>query len=559
MYHLSSKVIHEKHLRIQLKGRSISSGCAIGTAFIFNDIFKRQIKSYSIDQEEICSEMARIKSAMGIVLKDLHRMSNVVRKDIGSSHANIFEAHKLMLSDARLYDDMEKALSDELLNAEQIVQKTFQNWSQRFELAENEIIKSKSDDMQDLGRRLLKVLLGYEETILHHLPPNSIVVAKQLLPSDTVHIHRRNVRGILVEVGGYNSHSAILARALAVPAITHIPDLMDVIRTGQELILDGDTGEVILFPTEADKIILNEKRSVLIRKERHALEQSREPIVHADGQKVTVMANASSKDEVMTSLMRGCDGIGLFRIEQFYLSRKTLPDTQEVYQELRKVFHHARTESITVRLLDIGGDKQLPYITMEDELSPMLGLRGVRVLLKHEQLLKAQIRALLLLNQEYNIRVMVPMVTLPKEMSRIRYVVHMCLEELNRQYNREFRPVKVGAMIETPAAVINVQPIAELSDFLSIGTNDLIQYTMAAGRENSSVCDYYVEGASVVLSSIQKVVRVAEQVNIPCCLCGEMGADLEWTKALLDSGIRHFSVVPNKVPVLKEHLRSLSV
>lgn len=555
MYHLNTKITHNATLRILLKGQSLSKGCSIGTAFLFRDVLKRDILSYTIAEEDIYRELARIKGAIDIVLLDLQKLSHIVRHDLGADQADIFEAHKQILIDQQLYQDMELALSEELLNAEQIVRMTFQKWSKRFALAHSQITRSKAEDIQDLGRRLLNALLGYHENILKHLPHNSIVIAKRLLPSDTVHLQKKHVRGIAVEIGGYNSHSAILARALGVPAVTNLVDVMNSIEQGQELLIDGDQGHLIIEPNQSDKQYFYFQTTERIKEEQEALESLEYPIVMSNGEPVVVMSNASSKEEVITALRLGCDGIGLFRIEQLYLARQTLPTEYELYTQLKKIFHQVPDQSVTVRLLDVGGDKCLPYIKMADDISPMLGMRGVRVLLKHENLLKSQLRALLLLHQDYQVRVLVPMVTLPREMIQIRSIARECEAEMTERYQKPFVPLLIGAMIETPAAVINMEELCPVADFFSIGTNDLIQYTMAAGRENSSVYEYYVDGAQVILHSLKRIIEVAKAHQKSCCLCGELAADVTWSRELLRVGIRQFSVVPQSIPNLKKTLR----
>jgi len=554
-----AKIVKKNRNRLIIKGLSLSSGFAIGKAFIYRDILVRDMVSYGIEEHEIKKEFQRIEEAILHASKDLQKMKNIMESDIDKKHADIFVAHKEILKDKQLLGDLRIELERELIGAEHVVKSVFSKWSNMFKVSDSDFIKSKSDDMDDLSRRLMRLLLGYEMSILETLPPHSIVVAKRLLPSDTVYIKTKSVNGIVVKEGSINSHSAILARAFGVPAISNIDKSIELINNKDELILDGEKGIAIVRPSKKDKAKYKNKINDAARKEVKAIAKAKKPAKTLDGTLIRVYANASSKEEFHAAMMNGCDGIGMFRIERIYLASKRLPDENYLIESFENILTEARKKEITVRLLDIGGDKKLPYLALEDELNPALGLRGVRVLLEHKNLLKTQLRALIKLSKKYKLSILIPMITFPKEVKEVRNIVRNCAIELGEEYAASIDTIKIGTMIETPAAVSNIEEIAKLSDFISIGTNDLVQYLMAVGRESAYASEYYEEGQGVLLSSIKNVVDVSRQLKVECSICGEIAGDVRWTPKLLNIGIRRLSVTPSLIPILKEKVRTIKI
>jgi phosphotransferase system enzyme I (PtsI) len=391
------------------------------------------------------------------------------------------------------------------------------------------------------------------------VPPDSIVVSKRLLPSDTVYLKYKNVKGIIVEEGSVASHSAILARALGVPAISGLDRLVSEFTRGEELLLLGDEGVVIVNPTDEEKSQLERTIDAVKKAEEIIVKKSKEAALTKTGEKVAVYANVAFPEDFEVALLKGCDGIGLYRIEQIYMSSPILPDEKDMVEHFNKNFNKVKDKKITFRLLDIGGDKKLPYVDIDEENSPYFGLRGVRILLKHINLLKAQLRVAIFLGKSYKIRILIPMVTLPEEVKKVREIAEECRIELEREKEMPFDALEIGSMIETPSSVVNIMEIAELSDFLSIGTNDLIQYTMAACREDAKVAYYYGRGAEVVQVYIKEVVKAANRFKIECSICGELAGDMNWTEKLLKTGIRHFSVSPYSIPKIKDKIRQISV
>jgi phosphoenolpyruvate-protein phosphotransferase len=535
-----------------LTGQPISPGVALGQAFVYTDILSRNILSYSIEAWETDKEIGRLDESIALVLKDLEKMRLTVKNDIGDSQANIFELHRALLQDDKLLRELKEELRKELVNAEQVVKNVFRKRIIKLRNAESEMIRSKTADLEDISRRLLRVLLGYEGNVLGKLPPGTIVVAKRLLPSDTVHLKRQSVEGIIVGEGSKYSHSAILSRALGVPALTGISDILAEVKNGDEILVDGDKSRAIVYPTAGDKKRYKLQDRINREIEIRLRQKAQKPALTKNGKKTKVYANIASAEDYEVAIRNGCDGIGLWRIEQIYLGSKIMPDEDYLRRHFLEVLSHCDNTLVTIRLLDIGGDKQLPYLYIGQQVDPSLGMRGIRILLKYEKLLLTQLKVIAEMSRTFNLRVLVPLVTFAHEIRTVRQLYESCRRQTGQQYSKS---LKIGAMIETPAGVINLPEIIRYADFISIGTNDLIQYTLAAGRENPNVSEYYTEGARVILGMIRDVAGICNKNKKECSICGEISSDLLWTEELLKTGVTNYSVSPHMVSALKEKIR----
>jgi phosphoenolpyruvate-protein phosphotransferase len=541
-----------------LTGKSISTGYTIGNAYIYKDILTKDLYFYSIQGHDIEAELKRIKQVFDKVIRDLKKVEKNVKKGIGKNQGDIFEVHAQILKDKTLIKDIENELKNELVNAEHAVRNVFRKWADKFKNSRNERTKSKADDLMDISRRVLCSFMDCDVSMLENIPPESIIIAKRLLPSDTVRLNRKNAKGIIVEQGSNVSHSAIIARSLGVPALADVKDAVSIFKTREQLILDGCKGQIIKNPTSYDidkfkKIIHSTKKT-----ESALIKEARRPSKTKDGIPVKVYANVASIEDAKVAKTRGMDGIGLLRIELLYMSSKTLPDEQYLIKELHKILRPARDKIITFRLLDIGSDKNIPYIELESEQSPALGLRGIRLLLKYKNLLRAQLRSVIVLSKDYNIRILVPIVSFQEEIQEVREIAKEIIKQFGKNKGMDIKNLKIGAMIEIPAAVENIEKIAKVSDFLSIGTNDLIQYSIAAGRDNPSVSEYYKHGSKLAIKYIRKIVKSANRHGIECSICGEMAGDTDWITPLFKTGIRAFSVSPYLVPLVKAHIRKIT-
>lgn len=389
-------------------------------------------------------------------------------------------------------------------------------------------------------------------TTLEKMPTGRVLVARHLLPSDTVALPRRAVVGIVVEFGGPGSHAALLARALGIPTVAKIPNLTKTIEVNDTLVVDGFLGEVVLNPDTNTRKRYRKRIEAVREGVSRVKELSHQPASTLDGTTISVMANVGWREDAATAAESGADGVGLYRLEQFYLARKTPATAAELVEELRATFAPLREKQITVRLLDLGGDKPLPFLKLPTEDNPFLGQRGVRLLLRFPEMLDAQLKALLEFSRDHDVRILVPMVTLVDEMAQVRHR----LAAIARDMSVEKLP-PLGAMIETPAAALTAGTIVQQADFLSIGTNDLTQYTMAACRENGLVSDYFIEDHPAVMRLVHMTVEAAGKTTV--AVCGELAGRLDAVPTLLGMGVRALSVAPPFVPAIKEAIRATSL
>ncbi|RKX30842.1 MAG: phosphoenolpyruvate--protein phosphotransferase [Verrucomicrobia bacterium] len=533
---------------ITFSGISISEGLAVGRAFVFQDIFERDLEAYTIEMEQVDGEYARLERAIEEVLADLSLSADRVEEDLESAIGNIFRAHGEMLRDVAFINEIRTEIERELVNSERALRCVFGRWERKFRSMDSDVFKLRGDDVADLARRLLRSLAGLHSHSLERMPSGSILVAQKLLPSDTTFFSQRSVAGIVVEHGGPGSHCALLTRQLGIPGVTQVPDLLDSIKTGDLLLLDGLRGAVTVAPDRAGQARFSARMKQYYAGSMDAKKHSHESAVTRDGVTIPVMANIGNRHDAETAVENGADGVGLFRIEVFFLSRKILPTEEELVTGISKAIIPMKGKPVTIRLLDIGGDKPLPYLPLPPEPDPFLGRRGVRFLLDYPELLDVQLRALLRISREHDIQIIVPMVTIVDDMKKVR----AALDRVGLELGYNTLP-PLGAMIETPAAALCADEIAAVSDTLNIGSNDLTQYTMAAGRENAFVYKYFMDDHPSVFKLLQHIGREAKQT--PVGICGELAGQSNQVQALLRAGMRMLSVPPPLIPSVKEAVR----
>jgi phosphoenolpyruvate-protein kinase (PTS system EI component) len=400
----------KKQKQITAEGVPCSPGVAFGRVFQYKDIMSRKLGQYYLKENEIGEELNRIHEAVAKVKKDLSYMKRQIESEISASHAAIFDVHRSVLEDESLMTEIETELKNRLINAEHVVRDVFKRWEYKFKNTPSKSVKQKSYDIADIGRRILLSLHGIESNILAHIPKNSVIFAQRLLPSDTVHLDKRKARAIVTKEGSKNSHSALLARAMGIPSVTHIDPDMDNIPEGANVIVNGNTGKVIIYPGKKllanlkaviSKPVSNEKPTIIRRK------------ISIDRESVTVNANIASPEDARTARHHGCDGVGLYRIEQIYMTAHVLPDEKYLVDKVKKSLRDVKDLQITIRLVDIGRDKTLPYIDIHGGEDTTLGLRGIRLLFQYPKLLETQLRTCLILSKKYRLRILVPFVTLP--------------------------------------------------------------------------------------------------------------------------------------------------
>jgi phosphoenolpyruvate-protein phosphotransferase len=529
-----------------LRGIRISPGLAIGKAFIYQDILERSHHYFPINQTQVKEQMERIEVAINTVRNDLRLVATRIEHDFNEQVSAIFLAQEQMLSDGLLNKQFEEELMYQLVNAEQIVFSVLTRWALALE-QKGGITSERADDIRDLCRRLLNALIGISLNVLEDLPTDSIVVARHLLPSDTILLSRSKTCAVVVEFGGSTSHAALLTRGLNIPAIGRIPGLLNVISNGDTLLLDGTAGILHVNPDISLIAAAMKKHKDNEISRRHSFETQRKNerlLIYRDTE-IKVFANVNCRDDINHALHYGADGIGLFRLEGLYMSRKIQPSETDLFDYLRDALSDLENRPVAIRLLDMGGDKRLPYLHLPHDPAPLLGLRGIRVLLKYPDLLHTQLKALVKLSMFRPVQIIVPMVTLVDDMINVRQMLDSIINS-----NSPTNQLLLGAMIETPAAALYISEIAKASDFLCIGTNDLTQYTMAAGRENEQAELYYSDHHPAVIRLLK--IICSEAGNLPITLCGELAGNPEMTSTLLDIGIRRLSIAPGLIPEIKD-------
>jgi phosphoenolpyruvate-protein phosphotransferase len=531
-----------------LTGRSLSPGLAQGITFVYRDVAALPSEHYDIEASEVEGELERLENAMVRIGADLTTLTSRVEKEMDAKLAGIFEAHRMMLNDAALKEELCKEIRTEMVSAGSAVRTVFRRWERRFRAMEAEIARQKGDDVVDLGRRLLYSLAGIHAHALEKLPLGSVLVAKRLLPSDTFFLGRRSAAAAILESGGSSSHAALFAREIGLPCVTGIQNATNVVRAGVMALVDADSGEVTIDPSAEQATNFERKLSAHRETGAKARERARERAVTRDGVEITVLANVGCREDTVDAMENGAEGIGLYRIEQIYLMRQTPPLVDELVAEIRRTVEPAGKAPVCVRLLDVGADKQLPYLKSMKESNPSLGRRGIRFLRYFPDLLQTQIEALLRLSAEFDLRVLVPMVTVPDDIAAVRSV----MTEIASRYQLSALP-KLGALIETPAAALSASDLASASDFFSVGTNDLTQYAFAADRENTAVDAYFNDAHEVVFRLIKAIRDDASET--PLAVCGELAGRHQHVERLLQCGVRSLSVAPHLVPTVKQAVR----
>jgi phosphoenolpyruvate-protein phosphotransferase len=524
----------------------------MGQAWVVGDVLKSSGPPPAIAAEEVDRELVRLAHAFEETLAELDESARRIEVEFDAALAGIFRAHGAILRELLASGEFERELRTSLVTAEAVVRRVLKRWYQKFEALENQTFRQRADDVLDLGRNIIRRLRGNRDGGLLAIPEDSILVIKRLLPSDVVALPRANVAAVVVETVGQGSHAALLAREKGIPTITEIPGVAGLVQSGTELLVDGFRGTLVIAPNPTTRTEFQERlanwRATLVR----CRAACRDPARTLDGQLIDVEANIGIHDDVELALDNGADGVGLLRIEQLYFARPVPPTEDELFRELQSLISPLGKRPVTVRLLDIGGDKPLPYLALPPTANPVLGRRGVRLLLNYTQLVRTQLGAILRLSRDHSLRVLIPMVTLEADLRRMREVFEaLCTER------RIADPPQFGAMVETPAAALAIPALARHVDFFCVGSNDLAQYTLAAARDDAAVNDYYLDSHESVLRLLG--IILADAGERPVTLCGELAGREACVARLLKMGFRALSVAPTAIPTTKALIRQLSI
>jgi phosphoenolpyruvate-protein phosphotransferase len=539
----------KKALTLIIHGTPISPGLAQGIIHVHRNLLGPIDVPVAIEQENVKEEFTRLDDATARISEELSALAMRVEKEIDSRLAQVFGVHQLMLNDSSLREELRNEILGNLVNASSAVKAVFLRWENRFLLMESQIARDKSDDMRDISIRLRHALAGITVHPLDEIPGGCVLATSRLLPSDTVFLAGRSVSAVLLEYGSTGSHAALFAREMGLPCISGFSDPLTTELQGALALVDADTGIVTIHPRKKQKDIFRKKVEDKEHEYLLARAHATSPAVTRDAVTISVLANVGCSDDTEKAMLNGAEGVGLYRLEQAYLGRVEPPDTDELVSEMRQTLDAARGSPVYVRLLDVGSDKPLPFAGFLAESNPSLGRRGIRFLREYPELLKTQLRAVLELASEFDVRILVPMVTLPDDVSVVREQLAQLCTRL-----RITSPPKVGAMIETPAAALAAQEIVKHADFLSFGTNDLTQFVFAADRENAAVERYYRDASEVIFRLLQ--LTHDDVPDVPLSLCGELAGRPEHISRLLQCGIRTFSIAAPLIPIIKETIRN---
>ena len=534
------------------QGKSVYKGIVMGPVAVLkkNDY---QVKRARIEDTE--AEVKRVKEAVEVSKKQLGRLYDKAVREVGEASAAIFEVHQMMLEDEDYLESMENMIRTELVNAEYAAAATGDNFAEMFAAMDDEYMKARSADVKDISERLVRNLSGEGDNDLSSMEP-SVIVADDLSPSETVQMDKEKILAFVTVHGSTNSHTAILARMMNIPALIGVPMDLNGLKTGMTAVVDGFSGQVIFEPEEDVRKETEKRMQEEAEKQKLLEELKGKENITPDGRKINIYANIGSVGDLGYVMENDAGGIGLFRSEFLYLGRNDFPTEEEQFQAYKQAVQTMAGKKVIIRTLDIGADKQVEYFNLGKEENPALGYRAIRICLKQPEIFKAQLRALFRAAVYGNLSVMYPMITSTEEVEKIYAIVAEVEEEL-KKHEVQYKIPEQGIMIETPAAVMISDRLAEMVDFFSIGTNDLTQYTLAIDRQNEQLDDFYNPHHEAVLRMIRMVVENAHKCGKWAGICGELGADLTLTEQFVRMGVDELSVAPSMILKLRKIVREM--
>lgn len=535
-----------------LKGKAVYKGIALGKISVLRKT-ENVVKRVKI--EDVDAELQRVEVAKEQAIEQLGKLYDKAVKEVGEASAAIFEVHQMMLEDLDFNEAIENVIRTQEVNAEYAVASTGDSFSEMFASMDDDYMKARAVDIKDISERLVQNLAGNGDNGLDFTEP-VIVVADDLTPSETVQMDKEKILAFVTVHGSTNSHTAILARMMNIPALIGVEMNLEDMQTGTEAVVDGFTGEFILCPEEEVKAKAQKKLDEENEKRNLLLELKGKENITLSGKKIELYANIGSAADVGYVLENDAGGIGLFRSEFLYIGRNELPSEEEQFQAYKQATQNMAGKKVIIRTLDIGADKQADYLNLGKEENPALGYRAIRICLTQTEIFKTQLRAIFRASNYGQIAIMYPMITSVEEVKKIQEIVQEVKKEL-RDCEIPYKDVEEGIMIETPAAVMISDELAELVDFFSIGTNDLTQYTLAIDRQNEKLDAFYNPHHKAVLKMIQMVVDNAHKAGKWAGICGELGADPELTETFVRMGVDELSVAPSMILKLRKIVREM--
>lgn len=542
---------------LKLQGIAVSSGVTIGEALVLDSEGFRIPRRF-VARSAVDTELQRLSNAIAESTAEIKKNRDAVRGELGEQYAAIFDAHLAMLHDQRLQEELTSAVRERNWWPEYAVSRTLRRYAKVFQKLDNHIAQ-RAHDIYDIEKSLLRNLLGQRRETLASISEPVVILAHNLTPSETANLDRRFVKGFATELGGPGSHTAIVAEGLEIPAVVGIGPFLADVSGGEPVILDGNQGVVILQPDE-ETIARYRLEAEVAETVAASLGQLRDlPAETIDGVRVQIRGNIEFPEEVEQCMRRGGDGIGLYRTEFLYLTSRHEPSEEDHYRAYRKVIDAIDGKPMVVRTLDLGSDKMLTEKSPEEERNPCLGLRSIRLSLRQLPMFRTQLRAILRASAHGDVRVMFPLVSTILELRQARLVLADVMEDL-AEHDIDFNPkLKIGIMVETPAAAMMLDAFIEEVDFVSVGTNDLIQYTLAVDRGNKDVADLYSACDPAVIRLLKRSLDIADDAGVSASVCGQMSGSVMYTQLLLGLGLRELSVPAAAIPEIKQAVRSVSI
>ena len=533
-----------------VRGTGVSEGIGIGFVHILKEqkpVFER----HSITDVE--KELEKLRNAVDSFVLSTEKLAAKLKNEAGEKEADILNGHIMIMKDPVLTSEIEKLIQGGEC-AESAVEQICNMFISVFSARDDELTRQRAADMEDLKDRLIKHLIGADDIQLSSLPPDTILCAREITPSMTAGMDKEHIAGIITEKGGETSHCAIIARACGIPAVSGAEGIMQLVHDGQKAVIDGATGEIILSPDEETMELCREKKAQYDESVSILRSYKGKPTLNFDGERYSILCNAGNAEDIDKVLSGDGEGIGLFRTEFLSMNRKKSPDEQEQFEVYRTAALKMQGRPVIIRTIDIGGDKDIPYMEMDEEDNPFLGLRAVRYCMKHPDILHEQLRAILRASAFGDVKILVPMIADIGELRLVRNMTEEIKKELSAEGKAFNENIETGVMIETPSACLISDILAKEADFFSIGTNDLIQYTMAADRGNSDVSYLYSVFKPSLLRAIKYTISSAKAAGIPVEMCGEAAADRLMTPLLISFGLDSFSVSPSSVLAIRREI-----
>ncbi|MBF0253731.1 MAG: phosphoenolpyruvate--protein phosphotransferase [Candidatus Omnitrophica bacterium] len=539
-----------------LKGIAASAGIAVGKALLL-DHEDLRVPPRPVDEAAVPNEIMRFEDALTRTRAQILKIQNQITKELGREHAEIFDAHLMLIEDRTLIEEVIGQLKKTRLSVEYVFSQALRKYTAALAKVGDEYLRERVADINDVGRRILRNLMGERGTRIDQLTERVVLIAYDLSPSDTAVMHKRDVIGFATDIGGRTSHTAIMAKSREVPAVVGLENVTQLIKDGDEVIIDGIDGVVVINPDRDTREAYLTKREEYIASGREFMKIKDSPAVTLDKRKIALCANLELPDEIESIQSHGAEGIGLFRTEYLFLNRKTLPNEEEQFFSYKTVVAQMKPRPVTIRTLDLGGDKFLSQLEMPREMNPFLGWRAIRFCLAMPEIFKPQLRAILRASAFGKTRLMYPMISGLEELRAANDLLNDCKRELHKKGVPYDPKIELGAMIEIPSAALTCDLLADEVSFFSIGTNDLIQYALAADRVNEKIAYLYDPAHPAVLRLLRNIIVSGHRKKMRVSMCGEMAGDPELTIILVGLGLDEMSISAVLLPEIKAIIRSI--